>query len=212
VGGDDLNARELTDAVRVIQRQPKSSARTAVMPGEEEFPETELLHDFYLILRHAPERVVAVIGLAPRFGAVTVAAQVTRHHGEVFSQSRRDLVPGRVRQWVPMQEQEPWARATIAQVDCNLWVTGLKLEVFEAFEHVRLSYCVDLRTIHRHREVWYGSLELHDGPSGDLSTRQGVARLVDLVQRIASSHQPVQWQPALSEPPDEHGEVAVRSA
>ena len=33
VGGDDLDARELADAVRVIQRQPKGGARAAVMPG-----------------------------------------------------------------------------------------------------------------------------------------------------------------------------------
>jgi hypothetical protein len=106
------------------------------MPGEEEFPETELLHDLHLILRHASEGVVAVIGLSARFGAVTVAAQIARHHGEVLCQSRRNLVPGHMRQWVPMQEQEPWAPPTIAQVDCDLWVAGLKLAVLEAFEHV----------------------------------------------------------------------------
>jgi hypothetical protein len=36
-------------------------------------------------------------------------------------------------------------------------------------------------------------LELYDRPSGDLSMRQGVTRLIDLVQRVASSHQSIQW-------------------
>ena len=117
-----------------------------------------------------------------------------------------------MRQRVAMQEQEPWTRATIAQIDRNLWVTSLKLHVFKAFEHVRISCREDSSTRHRQQEVWDGSLQLNDGPSGDLSMRQGVTRLVDLVQGVASGHQPVQWQPALLEPPDEHGEVTVRPA
>jgi hypothetical protein len=139
VGGDDLDARELADAVRVIQRQPKGGARATVMSGQGRFAETELSHDLHLILRHAPERVVAVIGLAARFGAVTVAAQVARHHGEVLRQSRRNLVPGHVRQRVPMQQQEPRAGATIAQVDGDLGITGLQLNVLKAFAYVETS-------------------------------------------------------------------------
>ena len=89
-----------------------------------------------------------MIGPSARFGAVAVAAQVARHHGEVLRQPQRDLVPGHVRQRVPMQEQEPWARAAIAQVDRDLWVSGLKLDVLEAFKHVRASCRVGQHRIH----------------------------------------------------------------
>jgi hypothetical protein len=50
VGGNDLDARELADAVRVIQRQPKCSVRASVIPGQEELMEAELLHNFHLSL------------------------------------------------------------------------------------------------------------------------------------------------------------------
>ena len=52
--------------------------------------------------------------------------------------------------------------------------------------------------------------ELYDGPPSDLTMCQGVTRLVDLVQRVAACHQPVQWQSALPKPADEHGEIPVR--
>jgi hypothetical protein len=42
VGGHDLDARELADAVRVIQRQPKGRSCATIMPGQEKFSETEL--------------------------------------------------------------------------------------------------------------------------------------------------------------------------
>jgi hypothetical protein len=68
----------------------------------------------------------------------------------------------------------------------------------------------------RHRVLLVGQAghvsELYDGPSRNLPVSQRVARVVDLVQRVASCHQSVQWQPALLKPPDEHGEVTVRPA
>jgi hypothetical protein len=51
-------------------------------------------------------------------------------------------------QLVPMQEQEPRARAAIAQVDRDLRVASLKLDVLEAFEHMRPSCRVDSQRIH----------------------------------------------------------------
>src|SRR5918992_3898726 len=108
------------------------------MPDQEELMEAELTHNFHLILCHAPERVVAMIGPSTRLGAVAIAAQVACHHGEELCQLRRDLMPGHVRQRVPVQEQEPWAGAAIAQVDRDLWVTGLELDMLETFKHVRV--------------------------------------------------------------------------
>jgi len=55
-------------------------------------------------------------------------------------------------------------------------------------------------------------LKHHNSPSFDLSVRQGGVRVVDLVEHIAPRHQLIQRQPALSEPPDEHGEIAVGPA
>jgi hypothetical protein len=53
-----------------------------------------------------------------------------------------------------MQEQEPWTRAAVAQVDGDLWVTGLELNVREAFKHVCASYCVDEPRPCIIQEVW----------------------------------------------------------
>ena len=52
------------------------------------------------------------------------------------------------------------------------------------------------------RPAGHGGLELHNGPSRDLSMRQGTTRVVDLVQRVASGYQSVQRQPTLPEPAD----------
>src|SRR5262245_2774967 len=113
VRGHNLDTREPAHALGMVQCQPKGGACPAVMPDEAEFAEPELFHDLHLILRHASEGVVAVVGEARRFRAIPIAAQIAGYHGEVLCQPWRDLVPGHMRQRVPMQEQEPRAGATI---------------------------------------------------------------------------------------------------
>jgi hypothetical protein len=63
VGGQDVEERRLEHLVRMIERHPERRARAAVVAGDEESPEAELGHDLDLVLRHAPERVVGVVGL-----------------------------------------------------------------------------------------------------------------------------------------------------
>ena len=86
----------------------RNTVHAAAAPGREKLPGAELLHDAYLALRNGSEHVVAETGPSARFGAVAVAAQVARDHGEVLRASRGDFVPGRLRQRIPTQEQEPW--------------------------------------------------------------------------------------------------------
>ena len=78
---------------RMIERHAIGGARAPVVAGDHEALEAELAHDVDLVLRHAPERVVAVVGQAARLAAVAVAAQVGGDHREVPGQARRDEAP-----------------------------------------------------------------------------------------------------------------------
>src|SRR5262249_45952867 len=51
--------------------------------------------------------------------------------------------------------------------------------------------------------------ELDNRPPGDLAARQCLARLVDVLQRIASGDHQVQWQHALLEPAHQQRKIAI---
>ena len=89
----------------MVERHAKGGASAAVVAGHAELPEAQVLHDFDLVLRHAAERIVAVIFAPARFSAVAVAAEVRRDHGEILREPRRDEMPVRVRERIAVQEQ-----------------------------------------------------------------------------------------------------------
>src|SRR5438128_4559588 len=81
--------------------------------------------------------IAVVLAWIVRAGAIAVAAQVGRHHHKALGQPISDLVPGDVRQWVPMQQQErrPLASLTVA----NPRSAGLEVVYGESLEHVACS-------------------------------------------------------------------------
>ena len=89
----------------MIERHPIGGARAPVVARDHESLVAEMAHDVDLVLRHAAERVVAVIGQAARLTAIPVAAQVGGDHGEVLRQARRDEAPVVIRQGIAVQEQ-----------------------------------------------------------------------------------------------------------
>ena len=109
------------------------------MARDVELLEAQVLHHLDLVLGHAPERVVAVVGLAARLAAVAVAPQIGTHHGEVLRQPGRDQMPRHVRERVAVQQQHGRAVAAVAQVDHALRIAGLNLDVLESLEHGSLS-------------------------------------------------------------------------
>ena len=62
MGGQNIDAAQLLYFFRMIECHTKRGACTAVVSGNAEFVEAEMSHDVDLILRHAPERIIAVIG------------------------------------------------------------------------------------------------------------------------------------------------------
>jgi hypothetical protein len=119
----------------MIERHAKRRPRAAVVPGDVELPEAEVLHRLDLVLRHAAERVVAVVGFAARLRTVAIAAEIGAHHGEVSRQLGRDEIPRHVRERVAVQQQHRRALAPVAQVDRALGIAGRDLDVLESLEH-----------------------------------------------------------------------------
>ena len=95
-----------TDLVRVVKAHAVQHARAAVMAGGVEAFKTERGHDLDLVLRHGAERVAAMILPARRLLGIPVAPQVGGDHGELARQTRRDLVPGHVRERIAVHEQQ----------------------------------------------------------------------------------------------------------
>ena len=89
----DVEHGELLDGVGMIERQAIGDASAAVMPGDGEALEAEMAHEGDLVARHRPLRIGLVIRRRRRLGAVAIAAQIRRDHGEIPRQPRRDLVP-----------------------------------------------------------------------------------------------------------------------
>ena len=85
--------REARHRALVIERHAVADPPAPVMAGDEETIEAEMRHGLDLIERHGAFRIAAVIGAAGRLGAVSVAAQITGHHGEMTGQALPDLAP-----------------------------------------------------------------------------------------------------------------------
>src|SRR5262249_40068883 len=105
----------------------------AIMAGGVEALEPERGHHLDLVLRHGAERIPAVIRAARRLFRIPVAAQVGGDHGEFARQARRDLVPGQVRERIPVQQQERRSVAAADRDDAR--AAGLDFGAGEAFEH-----------------------------------------------------------------------------
>ena len=88
------------------------------MTAQIETFKSELPHDFNLIPRHFTLAIIAVVGQADEFARVSVAAQIGGDNCERFGESRRNLVPDRVRLRIAVKEQQ-W-RATAANHAVNL--------------------------------------------------------------------------------------------
>ena len=120
----------------MIQRHTVGSTPPAVETGNAETREAEMRHDLDLVQRHATEGIVAVIGQPARFGAVTVAAQVGGHDGEMLRKARCDKMPVHMGQRVAVQEQHGRSAAADHPVDLHLGVARLDIEGTESIEHV----------------------------------------------------------------------------
>ena len=136
--GDHVEARELRDAIRVVERHAKRGAPAAVVAAEKKLVEPEMAHDIDVVLRHAPVRVVAVVRQAARLAAVAVAAQIGAHDRVVFCQAWRDEVPVHVGKRIAVEQQQGRAVAADDAVDLHLRVAGLDVEFPEALEHCQL--------------------------------------------------------------------------
>lgn len=79
--------------------------RATVVCADEELVEAERAHQLDLILRHHPFGIIGMIRQTGRFGAVAVAAQVSRDHVLVLCQRRRDVMPDHMGLRMAMQQQ-----------------------------------------------------------------------------------------------------------
>jgi len=139
--GQDVDRAELLDDPRMIERHAVSRPRAPIVTGDHELLEAELVHDVDLVLRHAPERVVAVIGQAAGLAAVAVAAQVGRDNGEIVREARGHEAPVVVRERIAVQEQDRRTRAADHATDRHLGIARLDIEAAEALVHRALLAC-----------------------------------------------------------------------
>jgi hypothetical protein len=102
--------------VRGIEREAIGAAPAAIVAGDVELFEAELLHDRELVARHGALRIGLVVGARGGFAAAAVAAQVGADDGVVFGEARRDLRPHRVGLGKPWQEQRG-TRPAVSQAD-----------------------------------------------------------------------------------------------
>ncbi len=137
----DVHHRELQRLVRMIERQAVRGARAAVMAGDEKLFEAEMRHDVDLVLRHAAERVIAVVVFAARLGAVAVAAQIGRDDRKLLRQPVGIAVPAHVRQRVAVQQKQRRSVSAMPQIDLHFRIAGLNLDMLEILEHDALLYC-----------------------------------------------------------------------
>jgi hypothetical protein len=78
---------------------------SAVVPHYSKPLEPKVAHDFYLVERHGPLRVVGMILAIRWLAAVAVSSQISSNHGEFFGQTGCDLVPHHMGLRVAVQEQ-----------------------------------------------------------------------------------------------------------
>jgi hypothetical protein len=102
---NDVEDRRASDAAGMIEAHAVKHARAAIVAGRVETLKAERLHHLHLILRHRPERIAAVVGAARRLLGIAITTQIGGDDGEVLRQTRRDLVPGHVRERVAVHQQ-----------------------------------------------------------------------------------------------------------
>jgi len=120
---------------RVVERHPVAGPGAPIVAGHHEALEAELLHDVDLVLGHAPERVVAVIGQAARLTAVAVATQVRSHDREALGQPGRDQPPVDVRERVAVEQEQRRPSASDHAVDGDAGIARVEIEPPEAVVH-----------------------------------------------------------------------------
>ena len=126
----------------MIERQAVRSARAAVMAGDEKLFEPQMRHDVDLVLRHAAERVIAVVVFAAGLGTVAVAAKIGRHDRKLLRQPVRVAVPAHVRQRVAVQKKQRRSASAMTQIDFHFRIAGLNLDMLEILEHDVLLYAM----------------------------------------------------------------------
>jgi len=130
---NDVENGGTRDLFRMVEAHAVEHAGAAIMAGGVEALEPQRGHHLELILRHGAERIAAVVCPARRLFRISIAAQVGGDNGELACQARRDFVPGQVREWVAVH-QEQW-RPLAATHGHDARAAGLDLGADEPLEH-----------------------------------------------------------------------------
>ncbi len=109
----------------MIECHAIGDAAAAIVPGDAEARKSEPLHHDDHVLRHGPLRIGRVIGRGRRAAALSIAAQIGAHDGELARQQRRDVAPHQVRLRKTVQQQQRRAGSRTAHEDAGF--TGLDL-------------------------------------------------------------------------------------
>ncbi len=133
----------MSSTASLLTAAGESSARryahapAAVVAGDEEFFEAELLHDLDLVARHRALRIGLVIGAGLGLAAAAVAAQVRANNRVVLGEPRRDLRPHGVGLGETVQQQQRRTGAALAQADGDF--VGLYVFELKSIEHGTLD-------------------------------------------------------------------------
>ena len=135
-GGNDVQHRELSNAVGKVERETMRDTGTPVVTREEETAMPEVLHHFDHVLRHLGLGVGRMIRSRGRLERSTIAAQVRRDDGVPPRERWRRPVPHCVGLGIAVQEEKRWPRSAAAEADRAAAYRNLfKCEALE--EHVR---------------------------------------------------------------------------
>src|SRR5204863_8826995 len=114
-----VQKRDFTDAIRLVQRQPMSCARSPVVAGQKKAVITQRGHHLRLILSHGAEGIIDVLWAAlRRTDTVAVAPQVCGEDVIPPGEGAGDLMQAEVGLRVVMEQQQ-WLRSAAIQGDYN---------------------------------------------------------------------------------------------
>ena len=98
-----LQQAELGDRRRMVEREPVSDVRAAVVTDDAEPVMTQRGHEPNHVTRHRPLRVGGMVRQFRRMRRVTVTAKIRTDNRMTFDQARRYRMPGDMRTRMPVQ-------------------------------------------------------------------------------------------------------------
>src|SRR4051812_26480680 len=102
---EDVEHGGTRDFVGPVETHAMEHACAAIVTGTVEAIKSKFRHDLDLVLRHGAKRIAAVVIAARRLLRIAIATQIRADNAKFIGQTRGDLVPGEMREWIAVQQK-----------------------------------------------------------------------------------------------------------